>query len=170
MKKIKKTSLALAIFYLFSILYFATTVQAQIQGKTQDANKNKICPQVVKEMQMRIKSLKKVHKGMYNSIYSSLPSDRIDRYNRHVNILAGNLSREVNLMKGVLEKLQQQDRICHEMAQGLSPHIHKMHETQASIYTAIFNSNISNYKKLVEKFGHQVKGISDELDKHFSRP
>ena len=105
MEKIKKTSLALTLFYLFSILYFATTVQAQAQGKTQDANK--ICPQVVKELQMRMKSLKKVHKGLYNSIYSSLPSDRIDRYNRHVNILAGNLDRDVNLMKGLLEKLQQ---------------------------------------------------------------
>lgn len=168
MKKIKKTSLALAIFYLFSMLYFATTAQAQIQGKTQDANK--ICSQVVKELQMRIKSLKKVHKGMYNSISSPLPTDRIDRYNRHVNILAGNLNREVNLMKGLLEKLQQHDRICHEMAQGLSPHIHKMHEIQASIYTAIFNSNVSNYKKLVKKFGRQVKDLSGELDKHFSHP
>ena len=166
MEKIKKTSLALAMFYLFSILYFATTVQAQIQGKTQDANK--ICPQVVKELQMRMKSLKKVHKGLYNSIYSSLPSDRIDRYNRHVNILAGNLNREVNLMKGLMEKLQKRDQICHEKAKGLSPHIHAMHEIQASIYTAIFNSNVSNYKKLVEKFGRQVKDISGEFDKHFS--
>ena len=169
MEKIKKTSFALTIFYLFSILYFATSVQAQAQGKAQGAGKNKICPQVAKELQMRITSLKKVHKGMYNSIYSSLPSDRIDRYNRHVNILVGNLDREVNLMKGLLEKLQQRDQMCHEKAKGLSPHIHAMHEIQASIYTAIFNSNISNYKKLVEKFGRQVKDISGELDKHFPR-
>jgi hypothetical protein len=161
MKKIEKTSLGLALFYLFSILYFATSVQAQ----TRDANK--ICPQVVKELQMRIKSLKKVHKGMHNSVYSSLPLDSFDRYNRHLNILSGNLNREVNRMKGLLEKLQQ-DQICHEMAQGLSPHIQTMHEIQASIYTAIFDSNISNYKKLVEKFGRQVKDISGELNKHFS--
>ena len=166
MEKIKKTSLALAMFYVFSILYFATTVQAQIQGKTQDANK--ICPQIAKELQMRIKGLKKVHKGMHNSIYSSLPSDTIDRYNRHLNILTGNLDREVTLMKGLLEKLQQHDQICNGIAQGLSPHIHTMDEIQASIYTAIFDSNISNYKKLVEKFGRQVKDISGELDKHFS--
>ena len=167
MEKIKKTSLALAMFYLFSILYFATTVQAQIQGKTQDANK--ICPQIAKELQMRIKGLKKVHKGMHNSIYSSLPSDRIDRYNRHVNILVGNLDREVNLMKGLLEKLQQRDQMCYERAKGLSPHIQAMHEVQAGIYKAIFDSNTGNYKKLVEKFGRQVKDISGELDKHFPR-
>ena len=169
MEKIKKTSFALTIFYLFSILYFATSVQAQAQGKAQGAGKNKICPQVAKELQMRITSLKKVHKGMYNSIYSSLPSDRIDRYNRHVNILVGNLDREVNLMKGLLEKLQQRDQMCHERAKGLSPHIQAMHEVQAGIYKAIFDSNTGNYKKLVEKFGRQVKDISGELDKHFPR-
>jgi hypothetical protein len=157
METIKKTSLALTLFYIFSILYFATTVQAQPQGA------NQICPQIAKELQMRIKGLKKVHKGMYNSVYSSLPSDTFDRYNRHLNILTGNLDREVTLMKGLLEKLQQPDQKCNGMAQGLSPHINTMDEIQASIYTAVFDSNISNYKKLVEKFGRQIKDISGEL-------
>jgi hypothetical protein len=166
MEKIRKTSLALAMFYSFSILYFATSVQAQASGKAQDGNK--ICPQVVKKLQMRIKGLKKVHKGMYNSVYSSLPLDSFDRYNRHLNVLAGNLKREVNLMKGLLEKLQQNDRKCHKRAQGLSPQINTMHEIQTGIHTAIFDSNIDNYKKLIEKLENEVKDISGELNKHFS--
>ena len=162
MKKIKRTTLTLTILYLFVVLFFAATVQAQVQGKAKDAIK--ICPQIAKELQMRIKGLKKVHRGMYNAISSSLPLDRIDRYNRHINILEGNLDREVKLMKGLLEKVQQQGRKCQRIAEGLSPHINKVYEIHASVHAAIFNSNTTKYKKLVEKLGRQVKSISGELE------
>jgi hypothetical protein len=160
MKNIKRTSLVLTIFSLFLCL---TTV-AQAQGKATLINK--YCPQTTKELQKRIKSVKKVHKGMYNGIFSPLSSSHIDRYNRHVNILEGNLDREVQLMKGLLEKAEQQGRKCQEMAQGLSPHIDKIHGTQTRLHAAIFDSNTIKYKKLIEKLGGEVKDISGELEKH----
>ena len=163
MKKIKSTTLALAMFHFFLILFFATTVQAEIQEKVQDGIKNTTCSQFLKEFQIRIQGLKKVHKGMYNAISSSLPLDRIDRYNRHINILDGNLNREVKRIKGLLEKLQQQDKKCKEIAKRLSPDINKVYEIRASVHEAIFNSNTSNYKKLVEKLGSQVKSLSGKL-------
>ena len=163
MKKIKSSALTLIMFHSFLILFFAGTVQAQMQKKDQDGIKNKVCSHLVKKFQMRIKGLKKVHKGMYNAISSSLPLDRIDRYNRHVNILDGNLNREVKLIKGLLEKLQQQDKKCRKIAERLSPDINKVYEIRASVHEAIFNSNTSNYKKLVEKLGSQVESISGKL-------
>lgn len=163
MKMIKSTALALTIFHLFLIMFFAGTVQAQVQNKDQDGIKNKICSQLVKKFQIRIKGLKKVHKGMYNAISSSLPLDRIDRYNRHVNILDGNLNREIKLIKGLLEKIQHQDKKCKDIAERLSPDINKVYEIRTSVHEAIFNSNTSNYKKLVEKLGSQVQSISDKL-------
>jgi len=100
---------------------------------------------------------------MYNAISSSLPLDRIDRYNRHINILDGNLGREVKRIKGLLEKSKQQDKKCKEIAKRLSPDINKVYEIRASVHEAIFNSNTSNYKKLVEKLGSQVKRLSGKL-------
>lgn len=163
MKMIKRVAFSLSMYHLFSILFFATTLQAQIQEKGQDGIKNEICSQFVKEFRIRIKGLKKVHKGMYNAISSSLPLDRIDRYNRHVNILDGNLNREVKLIKRLQEKLRQEGQKCREMVKSLSPHINKVYEIQASVHEAIFDSNNNNYKKLVEKLGDQVKSISGKL-------
>ena len=162
MKMIKRVAFSLSMFHLFLILFFTTTVQAQILEKGQDGIKNEICSQFAKEFRMRIKGLKKVHKGMYNAI-SSLPLDRIDRYNRHVNILDGNLNREVKLIKRLQEKLREEGQKCREMAKNLSPHINKVYEIQASVHEAIFDSNNNNYKKLVEKLGDQVKSISGKL-------
>jgi hypothetical protein len=169
MTKIKRTSLVLTMFYLFSILFFVTMVQAEMLVKAQETIRNKTCPQIEKKLQVRIKGLKKVHKGMHNAISSSLPLDRIDRYNRHVNILEGNLGQEVKLIKGLLEKVQQRGRKCQEIAEGLSPHINKMYEIHTGVHAAIFNSNTSNYIKLVEKLGSQVNSISGEFDKQFAR-
>ena len=61
------------------------------------------------------------------------------------------------------EKLQQQDKKCRKIAERLSPDINKVYEIRASVHEAIFNSNTSNYKKLVEKLGSQVESISGKL-------
>jgi hypothetical protein len=163
MQKIKITSLALTMFLLFQVLFFSAVVHAQIKVNDQGVITNKGCEQAVKELQMRIKSLNKVHMGMHNAISSSLPLDRMDRYNRHINILEGNLDREINLMDRLLKKVQKKGGKCKEIEDGLLPHIDKMHEIRANVHAAIFNSNISKYKILVDKLGHRVKSMSGDF-------
>ena len=158
MKNIKRTSLVLTIFSLFLCL---TTV-AQAQGKATLINK--YCPQTTKELQKRIKAVKNVYKGMHTDISSPLPASPIGRYNRHVNILVGNLGHQVKRMQELLVKVQ--GRKCQEIGQGLASHIQKLQETQTSIEAAVFDSNSKNYKKFVEILGTQVKGLSTKFKKH----
>ena len=154
MKNNKRVLLALTMFCLFLFLYLGTAAQAQ----------DELCPQTVKELQKRIKAVKNVYKGMHTDISSPLPASPIGRYNRHVNILVGNLGHQVKRMQELLVKVQ--GRKCQEIGQGLASHIQKLQETQTSIEAAVFDSNSKNYKKFVEILGTQVKGLSTKFKKH----
>ncbi len=156
MKKIERVLFVVTLFSLFSFLFLGAAAQAQ--------DTDKICPQTVKNLQVRIKGLQNVYKGMHTDISSPLPASPIGRYNRHVNILVSNLSREIKHVKTLLEKVK--DRKCQDIEKKLSPHIQKLQKTHTSLEAAVFDSDGKNYKIFVEILGGQVKDISAELKKH----
>ena len=101
MKQIKKTPLAFTLFVL--LLFFVTTAHAQISGK---------CADVVKHMKVPVDRAMSVHKAMQKTLNSD---QLVDRYNRHVNILVGNLDRETSRMERLLAVAKQ--RGCDKLAQ-----------------------------------------------------
>ena len=106
MQQIKRISLALA---LFLFLFFVTTAHAQMSGK---------CAEVVKNMRVPLDRAMAVHKAMQKTLNSD---QLIDRYNRHVNILVGNLEREASRMQRLLAVAKQ--RGCDKLVQMMQDHI-----------------------------------------------
>ena len=107
MKQIKKIPLALTLFFL--LLFFVTTAHAQISEK---------CAEVVKNMKVPVDRAMSVHKTMQKTLNSD---QLIDRYNRHVNILVGNLDREASKMQRLLAVAKQ--RGCDKLVQMMQDHI-----------------------------------------------
>ena len=106
MQKIKRISLALTLFFLF--LFFVTMAHAQMSEK---------CDEVVKNMKVPMDRAMAVHKSMQQT----LNSEPIDKYNRHVNILVGNLEREASRMERLLVAAKQ--RGCDKLVQMMRDHI-----------------------------------------------
>tara|TARA_B100000929_G_C15262078_1_gene337113 strand:- start:80 stop:535 length:456 start_codon:yes stop_codon:yes gene_type:complete len=107
MQQIKRISLALPLFFL--LLFFVTTAHAQMSGK---------CADVVKNMKVPMDRAMSVHKAMQKTLNSD---QHIDRYNRHVNILVGNLDREASRMQRLLAVAKQ--RGCDKLVQMMQDHI-----------------------------------------------
>ena len=107
MKQIKKIPLALTLFFL--LLFFVTTAHAQMSGK---------CDDVVKHMKTPVDRAMSVYKAMQKTLNSD---QLIDRYNRHVNILVGNLDREASRMQRLLAVAKQ--RGCDKLVQMMQDHI-----------------------------------------------
>ena len=109
MQQIKRISLALPLFFL--LLFFVTTAHAQMSEK---------CAEVVKNMKVPLERAMAVHKTMQQTLNSD---QLIDRYNRHVNILVGNLDREASRMQRLLAVAKQ--RGCDKLVQMMQDHIVK---------------------------------------------
>ena len=107
MKQIKKIPLVLTLFFL--LLFFVTTAHAQMSGK---------CADVVKHMKAPVDRAMSVYKAMQKTLNSD---QLIDRYNRHVNILVGNLDREASRMQRLLAVAKQ--RGCDKLVQMMQDHI-----------------------------------------------
>ena len=107
MQQIERISLALTLYFLF--LFFVTTAHAQMSGK---------CAEVVKNMRVPLDRAMAVHKAMQKTLNSD---QLIDRYNRHVNILVGNLDREASRMQRLLAVAKQ--RGCDKLVQMMQDHI-----------------------------------------------
>ena len=107
MQQIKKISLALTVFILF--LFFVTMAHAQISGQ---------CTDVVKDLKEPVDRAISVQKAMRKTLNSD---QLVDRYNRHVNILVGNLDREASRMQRLLAVAKQ--RGCDKLVQMMQDHI-----------------------------------------------
>ena len=105
MQQIKRISLALTLYFLF----FVTMAYAQMSGK---------CAEVVRNMKVPLERAMAVHKSMQQTLNSDQP---IDKYNRHVNILVGNLEREASRMERLLVAAKQ--RGCDKLVQMMRDHI-----------------------------------------------
>ena len=98
MKRNEKISLVSTIFFLFSFLFFVVTAQAKsLVVVNQVAMESGNCIQITKNIKVTLNKVKVIYKGMQNTLKSDQP---IDKYNRHVNILLGNLEvRSIRLSK-----------------------------------------------------------------------
>ena len=106
MQQIKRISLALT---LFLFLFFVTMAHAQISGQ---------CSDVVKDLKEPVDRAISVQKAMRKTLNSD---QLVDRYNRHVNILVGNLDREASRMQRLLAVAKQ--RGCDKLVQMMQDHI-----------------------------------------------
>ena len=107
LQQIKRISLALTLFFLF--LFFVTMAHAQMSGK---------CAEVVRNMKVPVDRAISVQKAMQKTLNSD---QLVDRYNRHVNILVGNLDREASRMQRLLAVAKQ--RGCDKLVQMMQDHI-----------------------------------------------
>ena len=106
MQQIKRISLALT---LFLFLFFVIIAHAQISGQ---------CADVVKDLKEPVDRAISVQKAMKKTLSSD---QLVDRYNRHVNILVGNLDREASRMQRLLAVAKQ--RGCDKLVQMMQDHI-----------------------------------------------
>ena len=109
MQQIKRISLALTLFFLF--LFFGTMAHAQISGQ---------CAEVVKDLKEPVGRAASVQKALRKTLNSD---QLVDRYNRHVNILVGNLDRETSRMERLLAVAKQ--RGCDKLVQMMQDPIVK---------------------------------------------
>jgi type II secretory pathway predicted ATPase ExeA len=84
---------------------------AQISGQ---------CTDVVKDLKVPVDRAISVQKAMQKTLNSD---QLVDRYNRHVNILVGNLDREASRMQRLLAVANQ--RGCDKLVQMMQDHIVK---------------------------------------------
>jgi len=128
MKNIKRLTLSLTLFFLCSTVM----VHAQItDNKNQGATRNENCTKLANKFKIQLNRALKVQKGVHQTLQSNQP---IDKYNRHMNILVGNLDREAGLMEKLL--INSEKKECSkliEMRSGVVS-IKKIHnEMMASI-------------------------------------
>jgi hypothetical protein len=109
MRQIKKIPLAFTLFFLF--LFFVTMAHAQISGQ---------CADVIKDLKVPVERAISVQKAMQKTLNSD---QLVDRYNRHVNILVGNLDRAASRMQRLLDVAKQ--RGCDKLVQMMQDHIVK---------------------------------------------
>ena len=108
MKKFKKITLSLTLYFIFS----TAMVQAQITNdKNQGATQNENCIKLKKHFKVSLNRALKVHKVLHQTLRSN---QLIDKYNRHMNILFGNLDREAGLMEKLI--VDSKEAGCSELA------------------------------------------------------
>ena len=151
MKNIKKITLSLTFYFMCS----TAMVQAPITNdKNQGATQNENCIKLKKHFKVRLNRALKVHKVLHQTLRSN---QLIDKYNRHMNILFGNLDREAGLM----EKLLVDSRAggCSDLTVMLSSvvSIKKIHnEMMASI-------QLSTPKKPLSQQNDKLKSELDNM-------
>ena len=109
MQQIKRISIVLTLFFVF--LFFVNMAHAQISGQ---------CADVVKDLKEPVDRAISVQKAMQKTLNSD---QLVDRYNRHVNILVGNLDREASRMQRLLAVAKQ--RGCDKLVQMMQDPIVK---------------------------------------------
>lgn len=162
MPRIKNFPLSLIMFLLF-ILCLGTTVHAQPVN-------NQNCKNIAKKMMNHHLKIKKVHKQMASVIEAATGPEsqnypRIDRFNRHVNILIHNLGSRVGIMKGLIEEANQQGNTCQEMSKKVSSKINAMQEIHVNMGLSLENPDTSGKKlfDLNKSLEQQLNGTNSEL-------
>ena len=119
MKRIEKISLASTLFFLFSFLFFVVTAHAKsLMVATQVAMESGSCAQIAKNIKVALNKVVRMNKGMQNTLNSDQP---VDKYNRHVNILLGNL--EVGSMKLSKLLVTAEQNGCNKVVQLMRDHV-----------------------------------------------
>ena len=151
MKNIKKITLSLTLYFMCS----TAMVQAQITNdKNQGAVQNENCIKLKKHFKMRLNKALKVHKVLHQTLRSN---QLIDKYNRHMNILFGNLDREAGLMEKLI--VDSKEAGCSELTvMGSSVvNIKKIHnKMMASI-------QLSKPKEPLSQHNNKLKSELDSL-------
>ena len=167
MPRIKKLSISLIMFFLLLILSLGTIAHAQ-------SINNQKCKDIAKKMMRDDVKIKKIQKQMKNAIgvVSSSKNGqelqnypRIDRFNRHINILIHNLGSRVGSMKGLIEDAKQQGNNCQEMARKISGKVNAMQETYVKMGLSLENPDTSGRKlfDLNKRLEQQSNGANSEL-------
>tara|TARA_Y100001960_G_scaffold21861_1_gene19118 strand:- start:288 stop:860 length:573 start_codon:yes stop_codon:yes gene_type:complete len=118
MKRNEKISLVSALFFLFSFLLFVVMAHAKsIMVVTQVAIASENCGQIAKNIKVALNKVRVMQKGMQNTLNSDQP---IDKYNRHVNILVGNLEVGSIRLSKLLEAAEQSG--CNKLVELMRDH------------------------------------------------
>ena len=151
MKKFKKITLSLTLYFIFS----TAMVQAQITNdKNEGAAQNENCIKLKKHFKVRLNRALKVHKVLHQTLQSN---QLIDKYNRHMNILFGNLDREAGLMEKLI--VDSKEVGCSELAVMRSrvANIKKIHN---KMMTSI---QLSKPKEPLSQQNNKLKSELDSL-------
>ncbi len=156
MKRIEKISLASTLFFLTSFLFLAVMAHAQsAPGVTQVAMENGNCAQITKKLKVPLNKAFMVHKGMKNTLNSDQP---IDKYNRHVNILVGNLEVEAGRMERLLGTAEQNG--CNKLVQLMRGHVQNTKNIFQNMMATI---QLPAPKKPLAKQNEELKSELDNL-------
>jgi hypothetical protein len=155
------------MFCLLFILCLGTMAHAQPIN-------NQNCKDIAKKMMRDDIKIKKIQKQMTNAIgvvsssangKESQTYPRIDRFNRHVNILIHNLGVRVGSMKGLIEEAKQEGNNCQEMARKISGKVNTMQEIYVNMGLSLENPDTSGRKlfALNKNLEQQSNGTNSEL-------
>ena len=162
MTKVIRVSISLTMFFLFSL---ATMVHAQ------PVNPN--CKDLANEMMRDDIKINKIQRQMSNAIgnvyvepnryeqqESKKQPKRMDRHNRHVNILIHNLGRRVNSMKDLLEHAKQQESNCQELIRKISDKVNTIQDIHAEMERSLANPKTSEreFQDLIKNLNQQANG------------
>jgi hypothetical protein len=163
MPRIKKISISLIMFFLLFILCLGTISHAQPVN-------NQNCKNIAKKMMGEDIRIKKIHKQMASVVAEANGPEsqnypRIDRFNRHVNILIHNLGTRVGSMKGLIEEAKQQGNNCQKMAKKISGNVNAMQEIYVNMGLSLENPDTSGRKllDLNKNLEQQANGANSEL-------
>jgi hypothetical protein len=163
MPRIKKLSISLIMFFLLFIMCLGTMAHAQPINK-------KNCKNIAKKMMGEDIRIKKIHKQMASVVAEANGPEsqnypRIDRFNRHVNILIHNLGSRVGIMKGLIEEAKQQENNCQDMARKISGNVNAMQEIYVNMGLSLENPDTSGSKlfDLNNNLKQQANGANSEL-------
>ena len=164
MTKVIRVSISLIMFFLFSL---ATMVHAQ------PVNPN--CKDLANEMMRDDMQINKIQRQMTNAIgnvyeepnryeqqeqESKNQPKRMDRHNRHVNILIHNLGRRVSSMKDLLEHAKQQEHNCQELVKKISDKVNAIQDIHAEMERSLANPKTSEreFQDLIKNLNQQSNG------------
>ena len=156
MKRIEKISLGSTLFFLFYFLFFLTITHAQIRiGVNEIAMEGDNCAQITKKMKLPLKKVMMIHKGMQNILKSDEP---VDKYNRHVNILLGNLELEAGKMGKLMVTAEQ--RGCSKLINLMRDQINNTKNIFQNMMATI---QLAAPKKPLTKQNEELKSELDNL-------
>ena len=114
----------------------------------------------IKKIQQQMKHVIDAATGKESQNYP-----RIDRFNRHVNILIHNLGFRVESMKGLIEDAKQQGKSCQEMAKNISGKINAMQGIFVNMGLSLEDPNTSGSKLLAlnNSLKQQSNGANSDL-------
>ena len=156
MKRIEKISLASTLFFLFSFLFFVVMVHAKsLVVATQVAMESESCAQIAKNIKVALNKVVKMNKGMQNTLNSDQP---IDKYNRHVNILVGNLEVGSIRLSKLLVTAEQNG--CNKVVQLMREHVINTKNIFQKMMATI---QLPTPKKPLSKQNEELKSELDNL-------